>query len=50
MLLCQEAKRTNANGQCDYKVKTQQIMHCAYEIAKAAKVLVTSIQGTTNAT
>lgn len=50
MQLCQEAKRTDPTGQSDHKAKTQLIMQCAYDIAKAAKVLVTSVQRTTNAT
>lgn len=29
------------DGQIDYRAKTQQVIQCAYEIAKAAKLLVT---------
>ncbi|XP_067932077.1 ARF GTPase-activating protein GIT2-like isoform X2 [Watersipora subatra] len=50
MQLCQEAKRSDVNGHIDSKAKTQSIMQCAYDIAKAAKVLVTSIQRTVNIT
>lgn len=52
MQLCQEAKSqpVDANGQPDLKLKTQLIIQCAYDIAKAAKVLVTSIQKATGAT
>ena len=49
MQLCQEAKSLppEVNGQPDFKAKTQMIIQCAYNIAKAAKTLVTSIQAAT---
>jgi len=52
MKLCQEAKsqKVDASGQVDLKLKTQLIYQCAYDIAKAAKVLVTSIQKATAGT
>ncbi|KAF6017751.1 GIT2 [Bugula neritina] len=48
MQLCQEAKSpyTDSAGQTDFKLKAQNIIHSAYDIAKAAKILVTSIEKT----
>jgi len=48
MKLCQEAKTPaiEVNGAVDYRSKTQQIIQCAYDIAKTAKVLVTSVNNT----
>lgn len=34
------------NGQPDYENKTKQIIQCAFNIAKAAKTLVVSVNGT----
>ena len=50
MQLCQEAKSLppEVNGQPDFKAKTQMIIQCAYNIAEAAKTLVTSIQAATD--
>lgn len=46
MQLCQQVKSPPAddNGEPDYRAKTQQVMECAYNIAIAAKALVTATQ------